>query len=885
MTRTMNNMPDASKVDSPSSISKAAMRGLLAGFILVAILAGAISVFGVYSSRLIQHDLDQIVNEHSRHVELLRNMEQLAQHRTRLNYEILQTNDAFELDEKIQEFSAAAGQFILAREKLMGLKLSKDETRLMTQHGVLAFNVQQLLGQTIELYIAGKHAAANNLLLTRAIPLQMKLLAITSELIVYNQTKIEAIQRTTLKNNQQQQRILIIGGFLAILLTLVIGWRVWQIMNTMIGGLQDTQKSLASTIRTMEFQQVAMYEHTIISIADTEGKIISVNEKFCSISQYSPDELIDQDHKMLNSGYHTPEFFVSLWQTIECGKIWQGNIRNRRKDGSFYWVASTIVPFLNETGMPYQYVSIRTDITQLIEAEQLLRTQRDFSNAAINAQPGIFFMISAEGKFIQSNNYFSFISGFNPAEILQMKPTDMVPETDKELVADYLRICIEHGAAKFETNLLTKADILIPFMIQFVKIFLNDTQYLIGTGVDISELKKTETDLRAAKDDAEHANAAKSEFLSSMSHELRTPMNAILGFSQLMSLDDTLSISNHDYVHEILQAGDHLLLLINEVLDLTKVESGSIDLTLGPVDICSMVEECMSLVGTLADKRDIHLNFSCLPGATARADSMRLKQALLNLLSNAIKYNRDGGNVRLNVEQVEPGRLRILVSDSGHGIPENKMIELFQPFNRLGAENSAIEGTGIGLTITRKIVELMGGSVGVSSSIGAGSTFWIELPEEASNNSVDDENKKFENANATLADLNNLQHLVLYIEDNPSNIKLMAQILGHRKHIQLLTAHSPELGVELARTRKPHLILLDINLPGMDGYQILQAIKADITMKDTPVIAVTANAMPREIKRGIEAGFSSYLTKPIDIVQFNMQLDKYFHYKTENNNS
>jgi PAS domain S-box-containing protein len=377
MELTMHKIADTRNTDPPSTLNKAAMRGLLAGFVLVAILAGAISAFGVYSSRLIQHDLDLIVNEHARHIELLRNMEQFAQLRTRLNYEILQSNDAFEIDEKTQEFSAAAGQFIVAREALMRLKLDEAESKLLIQQDTLALNVQQMLSQTIDLYVAGKHAEANELLLAHAIPQQIKLLAVTSELISYNQAKVEAIQRNTLQYNQQQQRILIVGGFLAILLSLAIGWRVWQIMHFLIAGLQDTQQSLAATIRTMEFQQLVMYEHTIVSIADTAGKIMSVNEKFCAISQYSIEELVGHDHNMLNSGYHSHEFFVKLWQTIAQGKIWQGNIRNKRKDGSFYWVASTIVPFLDEAEKPYQYVSMRSDITQLIEAEQLLRTQRD----------------------------------------------------------------------------------------------------------------------------------------------------------------------------------------------------------------------------------------------------------------------------------------------------------------------------------------------------------------------------------------------------------------------------------------------------------------------------------------------------------------------------
>lgn len=397
---------------------------------------------------------------------------------------------------------------------------------------------------------------------------------------------------------------------------------------------------------------------------------------------------------------------------------------------------------------------------------------------------------------------------------------------------------------------------------------------MIGIHSDITDRKLMEQTLIDTRDEANRANTAKSEFLSSMSHELRTPMNAILGFGQLLELDDNLSDINKNNVHEILKAGDHLLELINQVLDLSKIESGHIDLSLEPVEVCSFIDDCTDLVSTLALKRDIHISHSGLKGAAVRADRTRLMQVFLNLLSNAIKYNREGGTVKIEVQTEGTNRLRILVIDTGKGIPEYRLEELFQPFNRLDEENSGIEGTGIGLTITRYIVELMGGTMGVKSEVGVGSTFWIELPIETLPELDQKQNESTAGNTTHLSETNATQHTVLYIEDNPSNIKLVARLLGQRKHIHLRTAHTPELGIELAMTCQPELILLDINMPGMDGYNVLEILKAEANLNDVPIIALSAKAMPRDIKRGLTAGFNDYLTKPINVVQFFEVIDK-----------
>ncbi|SFD73350.1 ATP-binding protein [Massilia yuzhufengensis] len=384
------------------------------------------------------------------------------------------------------------------------------------------------------------------------------------------------------------------------------------------------------------------------------------------------------------------------------------------------------------------------------------------------------------------------------------------------------------------------------------------------------QLALANAELANANEEARSANQAKSAFLSSMSHELRTPLNAILGFAQILTsntLPSTLE-QKKEFANHILKSGRHLLTLINEILDLAKVESGTVTLSMEPVALADTLAETRTMVEPIAAQRGVRVLFPEAPGAVVLADRTRLKQVLLNLLSNAVKYNREAGAVVLACEQVAPNRLRLSVQDTGIGLDADQVASLFQPFNRLGQEGGNQEGTGIGLVVTKRLVELMGGEIGVTSSPGVGSVFWIELATTAPLAAATLEEGAQATGEAQPLPDEGAPHLILYVEDNPANLRLVEEIVRFRGDLRLLSAPDGHVGLSLARAHLPEIILMDLNLPGMSGIEVLRQLRADQATVAIPVIALTANAMPRDIERGQAAGFNRYLTKPIDLDKF-----------------
>jgi PAS domain S-box-containing protein len=400
---------------------------------------------------------------------------------------------------------------------------------------------------------------------------------------------------------------------------------------------------------------------------------------------------------------------------------------------------------------------------------------------------------------------------------------------------------------------------------------------------DLTERNKIEATLTNARALAEKANLAKSDFLSSMSHELRSPLNAILGFAQLMESDTPAPTpAQGESIIQILNAGWYLLELINEILDLATIESGKLSMSLEPVSLQELLLECHSMVDPLAQRRSVRM---VMPSSDApycvNADRTRIKQVLINLLSNAIKYNTAGGSVSVAcTANTVTGRVRITVTDTGAGLPPEKLAQLFQPFNRLGQEVKGEEGTGIGLVVSKRLVELMDGVIGVESTVGKGSAFWVELLSTAPLSMPAADTILPAESAATAPD--GLRTL-LYVEDNPANLQLVERLIGRRNDLRLLSAIDGMRGVELARIRQPDVILMDINLPGMSGFEALKILRDDKKTAHIPVLALSANAMPRDIERGLQAGFFRYLTKPIKVSEFMETLNVALAFAEENN--
>ncbi|MEY3078721.1 MAG: hypothetical protein RI892_1779 [Pseudomonadota bacterium] len=387
-------------------------------------------------------------------------------------------------------------------------------------------------------------------------------------------------------------------------------------------------------------------------------------------------------------------------------------------------------------------------------------------------------------------------------------------------------------------------------------------------------LQETNVEMESAKSAAEKANLAKSDFLSGMSHELRSPLNAILGFAQLM---DTATPPPSDLqkesITQILQAGWHLLKLINEILDLSVVESGKVSLSLEPVSLPEVLLECQTMMEAQAQQRGIVMTFPQFDQPSfVWGDQTRLKQIVINLLSNAIKYNQANGQVTVDCTAMSSDRIRISFKDTGAGLSPEKIAQLFQPFNRLGQEAGIVAGTGIGLVVTKQLVELMDGVMGVDSTVGQGSMFWAELrstpapelkviaPEQTA-------------PKIAIQPVGAPQKILLYIEDNLANMRLVERLIERRTDIKLLKAVDGLQGIALARASLPDVILMDINLPGISGIDALKVLREDAATAHIPVVALSANAMSRDIEVGRQLGFFRYLTKPIVVEEFMSTLD------------
>jgi PAS domain S-box-containing protein len=541
------------------------------------------------------------------------------------------------------------------------------------------------------------------------------------------------------------------------------------------------------------------------------------------------------------------------------------------RTGRLVVVANPFTPFFGHDELSeLEGLAALADLA--LARNRLLDSQRRLG-AIVESSDDAIISKTLDGTITSWNRGAERMYGYGPEEVIGKPISILVPaELQDEVPAILQKVRNNQSIEHYETQRLTKdgRTIDVSLTISPIRDAAGNLEGASTIARDVSERRKMEQERESAREEADRANLAKSEFLSRMSHELRTPLNAVLGFAQLLEMDH-LTPEQEEGTREILKAGKHLLELVNEVIDISRIEAGKLRLSLEPVDAVLLAEECISLLIPFASEEGVSLSMdrhdASGPVPYVTADRQRLRQVLLNLISNGIKYNRQHGSVRVSFEPTDKGhRLRIDVTDTGRGIPSERIDELFAPFERLGADAWGIEGTGLGLALSRPLVEAMGGTITVSSELGMGSTFSVELASaEGSPMRAEDETSSREE---TMAGSAATSRKVLYIEDNLSNLKLVERLVARRSGIVLMSAMQGGIGVTLARDHLPDLILLDLNLPDMPGEEVLSRLQADPRTADLPVVVISADATKGQRRRLLHAGAREYVAKPIDVSHF-----------------
>jgi PAS domain S-box-containing protein len=645
--------------------------------------------------------------------------------------------------------------------------------------------------------------------------------------------------------------------------------KVW---SSMIASLINDQR--AERLLEQTRQNYETFFNTIddfLFVIDQQGNIIHTNNTVNHRLEFSKEELFNQSILAV----HPPDRREEANRIV--GEMLAGiseycPVPIVTKSGRQIPVETRVKPgFWNGKQVIF---GVSKDISQIKLSEQKFSTAFH-SNSAMMAISDFY-----NGEYIDVNNSLIEIMGYSRDELLGINNKELRLFVDSTLRGEIIQKLSQNIAVrKLELELRTKDGSIRTGLISCDSIFIGDKRCMLSVTMDITERKKAEEEIKKARMAADESNLAKSEFLSRMSHELRTPMNSILGFAQLLQMGE-LTQRQTTGVNHILSSGKHLLDLINEVLDISRIESGRISLSLEPVQLNGIFLETMDIIHPLASARKLKIELVKSPDNLifVKSDRQRLKQVFLNLLNNAIKYNRDGGAITIKTELVrenyhEIETVRISITDTGIGISSGDIKKLFKPFERIGAEKTQTEGTGLGLAVVKKLMEAMGGIVGVESAVGEGSTFWIELPKSKS------QLEGLENSN-NMVSLESLpdtkQGTILYIEDNESNIELVEQILSsERSNIRLISNVNGKQAVSLAIEFTPDLILLDLNLPDIHGNEVLALLQSEQRTKSIPVVVISADAMPKQIEKLLKAGARNYLTKPLEISAFLVEVDRW----------
>jgi PAS domain S-box-containing protein len=714
-------------------------------------------------------------------------------------------------------------------------------------------------------------------------------------------------------------RIKLVVGSVGFLLVFLLLWAL-QIRRATLGRLEGEQTSLKvrEVLLKMGALQDAIFNSPNFSIIATDAQgliqIFNVGAEHMLgydaadvVNLISPADISDADElaaraAALSAEFNTP---VALGFDALIFKAMRSledihELTYICRDGSRLQAIVSVTALRDAQGVVIGSLLIGTDNTarKQVEAEQALldqrlRDQQFYTRSLIEANIDALITTDLNGVISDVNHQMEAITGCTRDELIGAPFKNYFTEPAAAELA--MKRALQTGkVANCELIAVAKdgKETGISYNASTIYDRERRLQGVFASARDVTEyklfeqrLQNSNIELELAKAVAEKANLAKSEFLSSMSHELRTPLNAVLGFAQLMASDNPPPSDNQKLsIDQILQAGWYLLRLINEILDLAMIESGKVSISKESILLADVLLDCQAMIEPQAQTRGITMIFPVIEVPLyVFADRTRLKQVMVNLLSNAIKYNQHEGTVTVEYAMHGDNRMRISVRDAGKGLSPEQMAQLFQPFNRLGQDAGNEEGTGIGLVVTKQLVELMGGSIGVESNVGIGSVFWIELA-LASAPALHDESVDEFVAGTGLGQKvvhASSQRSLLYVEDNPANLALVEQLIARRSDLKLLTAVDAHLGISTAQICKPDVILMDINLPGLSGFGALKILANDPLTAHIPVMALSANAMPRDIAKGLDAGFFRYLTKPIKVNEFMDALDLALHHAKE----
>ena len=654
--------------------------------------------------------------------------------------------------------------------------------------------------------------------------------------------------------------------------------------------LRESESKLAITLNSIGDAVIATDGNAIITLMNP------VAEQLTGWKESEAKGLLIADVFRIINKDSRKEVVIPIIDALAHGTI-QGLANHTlliARDKSERDIADSCALIRDSEGLVSGAVLVFRDITEEYAVQKIMRDNTALIETILSTAVDGIVAIHASGGLIEKvNPAAERMFGYTAAELAGQNFSFLIPELDKDQQQGslaYYSASDKARASGLQREVVGKHKdgSTFPMEIAISEMWLGGQRFFTGVLRNLTARKRVEEEraqldyilheknieLESAKLAAEKANLAKSDFLSSMSHELRTPLNAILGFTQLIESGIPKPTPNQKRsIDQILKAGWYLLELINEILDLALIESGKLSLSLEPMSLSDVLHECQTMIEPEAKRREITLIFPPLNMLYyVKADRTRVKQVLINLLSNAIKYNSKRGAVTVSYSVTDSGVIRILLEDTGEGLSAEKLAQLFQPFNRLGQELKAEEGTGIGLVMTKRLIELMGGQIGVESTVGKGSVFWIELALSNKEQIVADDDEAI--AINTGVEKHARLYTMLYVEDNPANLMLVEEIIKRRLNIRLISAKDGKHGIEIARTCLPDIILMDINLPGISGIQALQILSRDPTTKHIPVLALSANAMPRDIEMGLEAGFFRYLTKPIKVNEFMDTLDE-----------